>query len=147
MKKQFLLSASLLISSIAFSQVGVGTTTPTATLDVNGTFRVRSQFKGTPQTDFEGNQTTYPARYFSQGLFRKDASVINTNNVSTITRIAANRYNVVFYNTRLNTIYSVFCNADGRYCQISNRTANGFDITVSSTTGNYEIYFIVIELF
>ncbi|MGU3376445.1 hypothetical protein [Chryseobacterium sp. M5A1_1a] len=42
MKKNNILLGTLLISSIAFGQIGVNTATPTEILDVNGTARVRS---------------------------------------------------------------------------------------------------------
>ena len=45
MKKQFLI-ASLMLSSLAFSQVGINTPTPTNTLDVNGTTRIRTVNQG-----------------------------------------------------------------------------------------------------
>ncbi|CAI8800848.1 hypothetical protein [Chryseobacterium sp. IT-36CA2] len=49
MKKQFLI-ASLMLSSLAYSQVGINTPTPTNTLDVNGTARVRTVNQGVGTT-------------------------------------------------------------------------------------------------
>lgn len=42
MKKQFSTIVAILFTTISYAQVGINTTTPTRTLDVNGSFRLRT---------------------------------------------------------------------------------------------------------
>ncbi|ASD51656.1 hypothetical protein [Flavobacterium phage FCV-1] len=51
---------TLLLSISTYSQVGIATTTPTETLDVNGTARVRNLTDGTIQTNSTGVLSIMP---------------------------------------------------------------------------------------
>jgi len=48
--KSLVLSLMILLPILGFSQIGIGTTTPTATLDVNGDFRIRTTTSNTRET-------------------------------------------------------------------------------------------------
>jgi len=48
--KSLVLSLMILLPILGFSQIGIGTTNPTATLDVNGDFRIRTTTSNTRET-------------------------------------------------------------------------------------------------
>lgn len=48
--KSLVLSLMILFPILGFSQIGIGTTTPTAALDVNGDFRIRTTTSNTRET-------------------------------------------------------------------------------------------------
>ncbi|WP_294266985.1 hypothetical protein [uncultured Chryseobacterium sp.] len=88
--KQTILAASLIISGLAHSQVGINTASPTKILDVNGDMRVRtlttvsaSNVAYVITTDTNGNlyRSTPLDAMYSTGIYVKSTSVNNWNNI------------------------------------------------------------------
>lgn len=118
MKKHLFISALLLVASLASGQVGVNTDTPTQTLDVNGTARIRTlsdlpspnaNSVVTRETDGTLRSSSATAVMYSSGLYTRSSPNGNWSGILTGSKSArldfCGRYSGAF---GLDFTFSVF---------------------------------------
>lgn len=108
--KSLVLHLLLLFPIIGFSQVGIGTTDPTATLDVNGNFRIRTTTSNTRQTaskdsilvvDALGNTQRTTSKNIIESHLKSfiKGGFVSGSPASVSLSIAANSYSTIPFNT------------------------------------------------
>lgn len=135
--KKTILGIFFLIPLFAISQVGVNTTSPTATLDVNGTARVRSfTQQGTVQSDASGNLSVNPVKVVALGKVAGTGSALKILG-ATVTRLSLGNYRVTFSTPRPDANYIIMLaqleptgpnGNDDVSISYFNQTLNSFDV-------------------
>ena len=98
MKKLF-----LLFPIFAMSQVGINTTNPTNTLDVNGTARVRSLTLGTTESNANGVLTTAPYTASCMGVVNNAGTLLKGFGATT-TKINNTTYRITFLTPQIDIV-------------------------------------------
>lgn len=164
--KKTILGVFFLIPLFAISQVGVNTTSPTATLDVNGTARVRSfTQQGIIETDVSGNLSVNPVKVVALGKVNGAGTALKIMGATT-TRLSKGNYRVTFSAPRPDANYIIMLtqleapgdlNNDDLSISYFNQTANSFSVLVGnndngvnsreSTPEDLEFSFVVYDIF
>lgn len=143
MKKSLIL---LLFPILTFSQVGIETTTPTETLDVNGTARVRSLTDGTVQSSSTGVLNVSPYKVKAMGVIAKNATVYKQFGFSSIVSLGAGRYRFTFITPMPDNNYIINGMAQGRTVSYDNVLTNSFELVMSSNVGAFDFNVVIFEI-
>lgn len=136
-KKTILFFLFLFITQFILAQVGVNTTSPTATLDVNGTARVRSfTQQGSVQTDASGNLSVLPVKVVSLGKVAADGTPLKIFG-ATVNRVARGRYQITFNTPQPDTNYIIQLTASNLEGDLGNDDPDlGYRLV---TTSSFEV--------
>lgn len=140
----------LLLSIPIYSQIGIGTTAPTQTLDVNGITRVRSLTDGTLQSNSQGVISQAPYKSIAMAVADINGNIFKSFGIASITRINTTTYRVLFSLPQPNNNYIINFSARQRLLSYDNTTINGFDIIVNSNPNqvtNFDFNFTVFTIF
>jgi hypothetical protein len=138
----------LLFPIFAMSQVGISTTTPTNTLDVNGTTRVRTLTNGTTESDVNGVLATAPYKSVCMGVVDNTGTFLKGFGATT-SKINATTYRVTFLTPQIDNDYVILLNGKRRHLSYDNVTLNSFDIIIDSNPSgvpNFDFNFVVYKL-
>lgn len=134
----------LLLSIPAFSQVGIGTTNPTTTLDVNGSLRVRDLTTGTVETNNQGDLKALPYTLLCYGLFKDNGDQIKAYNC-TVRRLNQSTIRVTFATPVVDTSYIINLTGEMRLLSYNLKTTNFFDIILYRNYDNSVHNFLVYK--
>lgn len=140
----------LLFSIPIYSQIGIGTTTPTQTLDINGITRIRILTDGTLQSNSQGVISQAPYKAIAMAVADINGNIFKSFGIASITRINTTTYRVLFLSPQPNNDYIINFSARQRLLSYDNTTINGFDIIVNSnpnTVANFDFNFTVFTIF
>lgn len=138
----------LLFPIFAMSQVGINTTTPSNTLDVNGTARVRSLTTGTVETTSIGVQYTIPYTTSCMGVIDNTGTLLKGFGATT-TKINNTTYRVTFITPQIDNNYVILLCGKLRHLSYTNATLNSFDVIIDSNPAsvpNFDFNFVVYKL-
>ena len=138
----------LLFPILAFSQVGISTTTPTSTLDVNGDLRVRSLTLGTVETTAIGVQYTIPFTTSAMGVIDFNGTLLKGFGATT-TKINNTTYLVTFIVPQIDNNYVILLCGKQRHLSYNNAMLNSFDVIIDSNPAsvtNFDFNFVVYKL-
>ena len=153
MKKLIL---TLLFSIPTFSQVGIGTTNPTETLDVNGTLKVsdltdpNNKAVFTVQADIDGKLSRAPYKAVAMAVVGLNANIYKSFGVANVVRVNTTTYRVTFTTALPNNDYVINFSAKQRLLSYDNVTVNGFDIIVNTNPNpiaNFDFNFAVFLIY
>lgn len=138
----------LLFPILATAQVGIGTVTPTNTLDVNGSLRVRNLTTGTVQSQPNGVQ--YIATYTAVCMGVVDnAGTLLKGFGATTSKINAATYRITFIVPQIDNDYIILLNGKLRHLSYNNPTLNTFDVIIDSNpsgVSNFDFNFVVYKI-
>lgn len=140
----------LLLSLPIYSQVGIGTTAPTETLDVNGTARVRNLTNGTVQSSSTGVLSVAPYKAVAMAVCDVTGGIYKSFGVVSVVRLSTTTYRVTFTTALPNNDYVVNFSAKQRLLSYDNVTVNGFDIIVNTnpnTVPSFDFNFAVFLMY
>ena len=137
---------ALFISTVSFSQVGIETTSPTNTIDVNGGARVRDLQEGTVQSDPLGNLNYAPYKVYAFVVVDKPGTVLKQYGVSSVNNLGNGKYRINFSNPMVDNDYIILGMGKNRTLNYDTVTRDYVDITVSSTSGHYDFNVIIIDI-
>jgi len=138
----------LLFPIFAMSQVGIGTTTPSNTLDVNGTTRVRSLTLGTVESNINGVLATAPYQSICMGVVDNTGTLLKSFGATT-TKINNTTYRVTFIVPQIDNNYVILLCGKLRHLSYTNATLNSFDVIIDSNPAsvpNFDFNFVVYKL-
>ena len=138
----------LLFPILAISQVGINTTAPSNTLDVNGTTRVRSLTSGTTESDANGVLATAPYKSISMGVVDNSGTLLKGFG-STTSKINATTFRVTFITPQTDNDYIILLSGKRRHLSYDNAGLNSFDIIIDSNPAsvtNFDFNFVVYKL-
>lgn len=138
----------LLFPILAISQVGINTTTPSNTLDVNGTTRVRSLTSGTTESDANGVLATAPYKSIAMGVVDNSGTLLKGFG-STTSKINATTFRVTFNTPQSDNNYIILLCGKRRHLSYDSAGLNSFDIIIDSNPGsvpNFDFNFVVYKL-
>lgn len=138
----------LLFPILTFSQVGISTTNPTNTLDVNGDLRVRILTLGTVETTAIGVQYTIPYTMSAMGVIDFNGTLLKGFGATT-TKINNTTYRVTFIVPQIDNDYVIMLCGKQRYLSYNNATLNSFDVIIDSNPSsvtNFDFNFVVYKL-
>lgn len=138
----------LLFPLIGFSQVGINTTTPTNTLDVNGTARVRSLTNGTVESNSNGVLATVPYKTSAMGVV-DNAGVLLKGFGATTSKINATTFLVTFSVPQTDTDYIILLCGKRRHLSYNNVGLNSFEVIIDNNPSgvpNFDFNFVVYKL-
>jgi len=138
----------LLFPLIGFSQVGINTTNPSNTLDVNGTARVRSLTTGTVETTSIGVQYTIPYTTSCMGVVDNTGTLLKGFGATT-TKINNTTYRIAFIVPQIDNDYVILLCGKSRHLSYTNATLNSFDVIIYSNPAsvpNFDFNFVVYKL-
>jgi hypothetical protein len=138
----------LLFPLIGFTQVGINTTNPTNTLDVNGTTRVRSLTLGTVESNTNGVLTTAPYQSVAMGVVNNSGTLLKGFGATT-TKINNTTFRITFLTPQIDTDYIILLNGKRRHLSYDNVTLNSFDVIIDTNpTGvpNFDFNFVAYKL-
>lgn len=136
-------------SLMGFGQVGINTTSPSTTLDVNGDVRIRSLNGGTMVSDEMGNLTSVPFKVMAAGKVHPNGTIYKATG-ATVSRLDRGHYRVNFSSAMSDSNYIVMlsikdcggnCNGNASYddpgISYYNQNVSGFNINIGdSDNGN-----------
>jgi hypothetical protein len=152
MKRIFLLMlfTQLVLSQVAFSQVGTGvgiaTTNPTETLDVNGSMRVGNLTRGTVVSNSTGVLNVAPYEVSAGAVVSNTGVIFKQFGVSSVINLGAGRFRVFLAVAQPDNDYLIQMGADSRTVSYSNVTITSFDLAMSSNGGTYDFNFIIYRI-
>jgi hypothetical protein len=138
----------LVFPIFAMSQVGINTTTPSNTLDVNGTARVRSLTLGTVETTTIGVQYTVPYTVSCMGVVNNAGTLLKGFGATTI-KINNTTYRITFLTPQIDNDYVIMVNGKRRSLSYDNPTVNSFDVIIDTNPAgvtNFDFNFVVYKL-
>jgi hypothetical protein len=138
----------LLFPIFAMSQVGINTTTPSNTLDVNGTARVRSLTLGTVETTATGVQYTAPYTAVCMGVVNNAGTLLKGFGATTA-KINNTTYRITFLTPQIDNDYVIMVNGKRRSLSYDNPTVNSFDVIIDTNPAgvtNFDFNFVVYKL-
>ena len=138
----------LLFPIFAMCQVGINTTNPTNTLDVNGTTRVRSLTLGTVETTSTGVQYTAPYTAVCMGVVNNAGTLLKGFGATT-TKINNTTYRITFLTPQIDNDYVIMVNGKRRSLSYDNPTLNSFDVIIDTNPAgvtNFDFNFVVYKL-
>jgi hypothetical protein len=138
----------LLFPILTFSQVGIGTTTPTNTLDIVGDLRVRNQTLGTVEATSTGVQYTVPYTTSAIGVVDNVGALLKGFGATT-TKINNTTFRVTFLVPQIDTDYVILLCGKRRHLSYDNVGLNSFDIIIDSNPAgvpSFDFNFVVYKL-
>jgi len=138
----------LLFPLFSLGQVGINTTNPSATLDVNGTARVRSLTLGTVETTAIGVQYTIPYTTSCMGVVDNTGTLLKGFGATT-TKINNTTYRITFIVPQIDNNYVILLCGKLRHLSYTNATLNSFDVIIDSNPAsvpNFDFNFVVYKL-
>jgi hypothetical protein len=138
----------LLFPVFAMSQVGINTTNPSNTLDVNGTTRVRSLTNGTTETNSNGVLITALYQSICMGVVDNSGTLLKGFGATT-TKINNTTYRITFLTPQIDNDYVILLNGKRRHLSYDNATLNSFDVIIDSNpagVANFDFNFVVFKL-
>lgn len=145
MKKLILL---LLFPILIYSQVGIGTTTPTNTLDVNGDLRVRNQTNGTVEATTTGVQYIVPYKTVCMGVVDVTGTLLKGFGATT-SKINNTTFRITFSTPQLDNDYVILLCGKLRHLSYDNTGLNFFDVIIDqnpNSVTNFDFNFVVYKL-
>lgn len=140
---------TLLFSISSLSQVGIATTSPTETLDINGSTRVRNLSDGTVQSSPTGVLTVAPYKVVAMGVVNINGNLLRGFGVNSVIRLNNTTYRINFSTTLTNNDYVINFSSRQRQLSYDNVTTSGFDIIISSnpnSISNFDFNFTVFSI-
>jgi len=138
----------LLFPIFGMTQVGISTTTPTSTLDVNGDLRVRSLTLGTVETTSIGVQYTIPYTTAAMGVVDNTGTLLKGFGATT-TKINNTTYRITFIVPQIDNDYVILLCGKQRHLSYTNANLNSFDVIIDSNPAsvtNFDFNFVVYKL-
>lgn len=138
----------LLFPILSFSQVGINTTTPTNTLDVNGSLRVRNQTTGTVEATSTGVQYSVPYTTSAMGVVDITGALLKGFGATT-SKINNTTFRVTFTVTQADTDYVILLCGKRRHLSYDNVGLNSFDIIIDNNPAgvpSFDFNFVVYKL-
>ena len=138
----------LLFPVFALAQVGINTTTPTNTLDINGSARVRNLTIGTVQSQSNGVLTISPYTTVCMGVVN-NAGVLLKGFGATTSKINATTYRITFIIPQIDNDYIILLNGKLRHLSYNNPTLTTFEIIIDSnpsSVSNFDFNFVVYKI-
>lgn len=138
----------ILFPIFAMSQVGINTTNPTNTLDVNGTTRVRSLTLGTVESTSTGVQYTIPYTTSCMGVVDNAGNLLKGFGATT-SKINNTTYRVTFIVPQIDNDYVILLCGKLKHLSYNNATVNSFDVIIDSNpagVANFDFNFVVNKL-
>ncbi len=138
----------LLFPILAMSQVGINTTNPTNTIDVNGTARVRSLSNGATESDANGVLTTAPYKSVCMGVVDNAGNLLKGFGATT-TKINNTTFRVTFLIPQIDNDYIIMVNGKRRNLFYDNVTVTGFDVIIETNPAsvpNFDFNFVVYKI-
>ncbi|UOX32432.1 hypothetical protein LXD69_10245 [Flavobacterium sediminilitoris] len=136
----------LFINAISFAQVGINTTTPTNDLDVNGGVRVRNLQEGTVESQPNGDLIFAPYKVYAFVVIDKPGTILKQYGISSVTNIATGKYRITFSTPMIDNDYIILGMGKNRNLSYDTVSSNYVEITVSSTSGNFDFNIIIIDI-
>jgi hypothetical protein len=137
---------ALLICAVSCAQVGIETTNPTNTLDVNGGVRVRSLQEGTVQSEANGDLIFAPYKVYAFAVADKQGNVLKQFGISSITNLGNGKYRFYFATPMIDNDYIILGMGKNRTLNYDAVSTDYFEITVSTTSGQFDFNIIIIDL-
>lgn len=137
---------ALLIASISYSQVGIETTNPTNTLDVNGGVRVRNLQEGTVQSESNGDLFFAPYKVYAFVVVDKPGTILKQYGVSSVQNLGSGKYRINFTSPMADNDYIILAMGKNRNVTYDTVTQNSVEVTVSSTSNHYDFNLIIIDI-
>jgi len=138
----------LLFPIFALAQVGINTTTPTNTLDVNGSARVRFLTTGTVQSQSNGVLTISPYTAVCMGVINNAGTLLKGFGATT-NKINATTYRITFIVPQIDNDYIILLSGKLRHLSYNNPTLNTFDVIIDSNpsgVSNFDFNFVVYKI-
>lgn len=138
----------ILFPIFTFSQVGIATTNPTNTLDVNGDARVRSLTFGTVESNTNGVLTIAPYQTSAMGVVDNIGTLLKGFGATT-TKINNTTYRITFIVPQIDNNYIILLCGKQRHLSYTNATVNSFDVIIDqnpNSVTNFDFNFVVNKL-
>lgn len=136
----------LLFPLLGYTQVGIATTEPTNTLDINGSLRVRSQTEGTVHSNQNGVQFISPYRLYATAVVDKSGTIYKQYGFSSVVNLGGGKYRFTFLIPMKDNDYIINGMARNHHMSYNNVTINSFDIELDSNSGQYDFNVIIFDL-
>ena len=137
---------ALLICAVSCAQVGIETTSPTNTLDVNGGVRIRSLQEGTVQSEQNGDLFFAPYKVYAFAVADKQGNILKQFGISSITNLGNGKYRFYFTTQMVDNDYIILGMGKNRTLNYDTVSTDYVDITVSTTSGQFDFNIIIIDL-
>jgi len=138
----------ILFPILSFSQVGIATTTPTNTLDVNGDARVRSLTFGTVESNTNGVLSIAPYQTSAMGVVDNIGTLLKGFGATT-SKINNITYRITFIVPQIDNNYVILLCGKQRHLSYTNATVNSFDVIIDqnpNSVTNFDFNFVVNKL-
>ena len=138
----------LLFPILSFSQVGINTTNPSNTLDVNGTTRVRTLTLGTVESSTNGVLSIAPYQTSTMGVVDNTGTLLKGFGATT-NKINNTTYRITFIIPQTDNNYIILLCGKQRHLSYNNATVNSFDIIIDqnpNSVTNFDFNFVVYKL-
>ena len=138
----------LLFPILSMSQVGISTTNPTNTLDVNGDARVRSLTFGTVESNTNGILSIAPYQTSAMGVVDNIGTLLKGFGATT-TKINNTTYRITFIVPQIDNNYIILLCGKQRHLSYNNATINSFDVIIDqnpNSVTNFDFNFVVNKL-
>ena len=136
---------ALLAAAISYSQVGVNTTSPTNTLDVNGGTRIRTLTEGTVESDAIGNVFTVPYKVYAFATIDKPGTILKQYNISSVVK-TNNKYRITFSVPMVDNDYIILGMAKNRNITYDAVSTFYFEVTVDNTNNHFDFNILIIDI-
>lgn len=144
--KTIKLILAIMIATASCAQVGINTTTPTNDFDVNGGVRVRNLQEGTVQAEPNGDLISIPYKVYAFVVVEKSGNVLKQFGVSSVQNLGAGKYRIYFTNPMPDNDYIILGMGKNRNLSYDTVSTDYVDITVSSTSGQFDFNIMIIDL-
>jgi len=138
----------ILFPIFTFSQVGIATTNPTNTLDVNGTTRVRSLTNGTVESNTNGVLTIASYQTSAMGVVDNIGTLLKGFGATT-SKINNTTYRITFIVPQIDNNYIILLCGKQRHLSYTNATVNSFDVIIDqnpNSVANFDFNFVVNKM-
>ena len=138
----------ILFPILSMSQVGIATTNPTNTLDVNGDARVRSLTFGTVESNTNGVLSIAPYQTSAMGVVDNIGTLLKGFGATT-TKINNTTYRITFIVPQIDNNYIILLCGKQRHLSYNNATVNSFDVIIDqnpNSVANFDFNFVVNKL-
>lgn len=138
----------ILFPIFTFSQVGIATTNPTNTLDVNGNARVRSLTFGTVESNTNGVLSIAPYQTSAMGVVDNIGTLLKGFGATT-TKINNTTYRITFIVPQIDNNYIILLCGKQRHLSYNNATVNSFDVIIDqnpNSVANFDFNFVINKL-
>lgn len=138
----------LLVPIMAYSQVGIATTNPTNTLDVNGTGRFRTLTDGTVESSTNGVLSSVPYKTVAMGVVDNTGALLKGFGAS-ITKLNNTTYRITFSIAQVDNDYVILLCGKQRHLSYNNTLLTSFEVIIDSNPSgvtNFDFNFVVYKL-